>query len=543
MKLLITLLLILKMGVYMSQNLVPNGSFEELDALHPNSPTTDAQISHAKNWKNFNTADLISDEDDKFHQTAAGQKQLAHTGHNFAGFGPCEGAQIKLEEQVPEMSWVTISFWFSPKSSEDSEINVYLMTDQAGDNSLDNCYAPSMDYVKKFTMNIEASIANSAPKHIPGKWYQYKSEPFLVGHETIKWLAFKGINDGGALGDPRYLFIDDIELTVRPFCYNMCKNSDSVHFVVQPAPHMIGNTAGNFFTTIKGASQVEFFVWNTWGELAFYTHSYDANTLVDEPIGGQIFDDFAIVWNGHSNLTGGDFNVGTVYNYRIIARSCADASPLYHDGSIFLVGIYLPPAVHYEPTHISYLEECCDDNRIYQNKTFLENDRTDVIDYILAGENVTGGTIGEVIVSTNTEVSFYAGNYIQIEPGFIVEQGGVFIGEIEPCGHSYSYRSGATDSSTNDIDLRRNFTNYPDSLIAKNQLMVYPNPTKSGLVNVDGLVYNSVVTILDLFGRIIYSENVYDTKIILDISSETDGIYILNIRDNEKNETLRIIKN
>lgn len=56
------------------------------------------QLHHLKDWKEFGSSDLVSEEDDKFNvfYSPGNKIQRARTGNKFIGFGPCEGVQVKL---------------------------------------------------------------------------------------------------------------------------------------------------------------------------------------------------------------------------------------------------------------------------------------------------------------------------------------------------------------------------------------------------------------------------------------------------------------
>ncbi|KQS94294.1 T9SS type A sorting domain-containing protein [Chryseobacterium sp. Leaf394] len=61
---------------------------------------------------------------------------------------------------------------------------------------------------------------------------------------------------------------------------------------------------------------------------------------------------------------------------------------------------------------------------------------------------------------------------------------------------------------------------------AKNKISVYPNPTKD-FIHIENLPNNSTVTMTDISGRKIFSENYSDAKISVEVSQYQKGIYIL----------------
>lgn len=82
---------------------------------------------------------------------------------------------------------------------------------------------------------------------------------------------------------------------------------------------------------------------------------------------------------------------------------------------------------------------CCGNYILYQNfplnPQYKLPELTRRRDYIRAGYNVgaQNHAQGNVIVRNNESVTFQAGNFVSLEPGFIVQPGAVFNAKIEPC--------------------------------------------------------------------------------------------------------------
>ena len=74
------------------------------------------------------------------------------------------------------------------------------------------------------------------------------------------------------------------------------------------------------------------------------------------------------------------------------------------------------------------------------------------------------------------------------------------------------------------------------------EIQVYPNPTTEK-VFVSMKNSNNVISLLDLTGKEIYNKNIGSNKTEIDLSNYSSGTYLLRVFNNEKSETIRIIKN
>ena len=77
----------------------------------------------------------------------------------------------------------------------------------------------------------------------------------------------------------------------------------------------------------------------------------------------------------------------------------------------------------------------------------------------------------------------------------------------------------------------------------KDELIIYPNPT-NGKFSVDlGQLYSStIITILDINGRVILTKKYNNSQLINLTIDEPNGIYQMRVESNDKKATLRIIK-
>lgn len=74
------------------------------------------------------------------------------------------------------------------------------------------------------------------------------------------------------------------------------------------------------------------------------------------------------------------------------------------------------------------------------------------------------------------------------------------------------------------------------------QLKVYPNPT-STILSLENAEVISKVEISNISGQLLYSKNIDIKKVTLDFSIYNTGVYFVKIVANDKNKTIKIIKN
>lgn len=102
------------------ENLVPNSSFEN---GNNNKPDDEGQVNKCDNWsKQVNSPDWFKEADGLFQSNFLD----AHTGIGYIGFSSCEGAKVKLDQEIEHMNYVVISFWFSPETVTNTDILVSL---------------------------------------------------------------------------------------------------------------------------------------------------------------------------------------------------------------------------------------------------------------------------------------------------------------------------------------------------------------------------------------------------------------------------------
>ena len=83
-----------------------------------------------------------------------------------------------------------------------------------------------------------------------------------------------------------------------------------------------------------------------------------------------------------------------------------------------------------------------------------------------------------------------------------------------------------------------------ESIIFKDNIAIYPNPT-SDVIIIESTDEMQTIDIFDIRGRRVYSVNIDDSRIAIDISDFNNGIYVVNViyRNSSKVTTRKIIKN
>jgi hypothetical protein len=76
---------------------------------------------------------------------------------------------------------------------------------------------------------------------------------------------------------------------------------------------------------------------------------------------------------------------------------------------------------------------------------------------------------------------------------------------------------------------------------AKLNVSVYPNPT-TGLVTLD-LNAATQITITNALGQVILTETVVAGKQMIDLKNQNNGLYFMNLNQDGKQQTIKVIKN
>lgn len=157
-------------------------------------------------------------------------------------------------------------------------------------------------------------------------------------------------------------------------------------------------------------------------------------------------------------------------------------------------------------------------------------------DQIFAGNAVTNPPYGDAIITSMANVSFRAGNKVNIMPGFHVYNGADFHAYIDP----FSTKGNRINSLQEDKTLKSeslflqesDTEKYPEALIS-----IYPNPNSgvfhiSFMKHVEGSVHVEVINIIGakVFDREINEGNSFK----VDISKYQAGIYFIHLKVGDK---------
>lgn len=100
--------------------------------------------------------------------------------------------------------------------------------------------------------------------------------------------------------------------------------------------------------------------------------------------------------------------------------------------------------------------------------------------------------------------------------------------------------------NSNKIPGHSNVTEmYLQEKLSEHNLKIYPNPTKGQLkVEIVGYEPSDVglITLFSLSGQVLFSDHLNSAHCFVDISNNTNGIYILQISINGKSTSWKIIK-
>ncbi len=144
-----------------------------------------------------------------------------------------------------------------------------------------------------------------------------------------------------------------------------------------------------------------------------------------------------------------------------------------------------------------------------------------------AASSITTNT--NYLVNSGLTITLKAGNTITFSPDSEVKAGSDFTAQIGPC----------TQTSARYADEEEN------SIISKDELKLYPNPT-NGLLSIDMPTCKfAKISILSLDGKLIFEKRIEPTNFYqVDVSSYNNGLYILTIETTDaKNINKKIIKN
>lgn len=158
-------------------------------------------------------------------------------------------------------------------------------------------------------------------------------------------------------------------------------------------------------------------------------------------------------------------------------------------------------------------------------------------DYLLLNKIVAGPNVK---VNHMAEVSYTAGNIIELLPGFEANQGSVFSAVIQPCSPEQITESHTSVKAPISINESINEANSSTSAETFLPISIFPNPT-SGTFSIKHAGESAFVQISDLTGKILLSSNISTGETSIDISPFDKGIYFIKVMDKTEIKILKII--
>ena len=445
--------LLISTDVLAQENLIPNGDFESGGT--PSCIYQEEQDYEISDW----IRDIVTfDWYDWNWRTANGCVTNAFMENRpttilskrcvgfFAGHGGdvCESMKVRLKQKLVGGR----SYKFKIKCCQKNESNIQVpFTNDLKlvlrfATSEDWCHSPYSVPNGNPNNNVKLSVTITIDKTKKEQWIDLETY-ISVPIEYDNMLDYLIIH-GDASNNEGYFYFDDAVLYSS--CESSCAQaniSDPIEFVPGAAPWdnnvckvnggmcPDGNYRYPWYFKVKNATEIWFTVFNESGNEYFYAHEKN-------PLGLELiepgYDHYQFMWNGYSNNRN---VVLSVFSYNLRIANCNDY--IYYQGAAdannaitVIPGDQPPIIIPYFYTD-AFIDNCCAPNADYQNIQFTGTFRKDVEDFIIAGENVTTGPTGPVIVNNNANVTFNAGNYITLMPGFSVENGAKFHANCKDC--------------------------------------------------------------------------------------------------------------
>jgi hypothetical protein len=502
----------------------------------------------------------------------------ANTGTRFIGMDNYELIQQKyFNNSLQERRYYTISMWIRPSSlyfDGTTNLKVILSNNRVN-------YANSQNYSEYDNCTQDyRTLTNIGNSLVVGSWSinlaTYSSSEwtriattFYVDenvNESYSWLNLSTENNSSC--DGQYIFIDDVSFRLAGDCASDCAPElgqtsigtlptlmiadgycagspncaecpDRYTGACQPPCNEFEGNAVNchccpvqfFQLIVQNAIGVNFWVYarDSHATIHYEQHSFDANGL---KFGEQ--DYFVLQWMGRT--MSGDHLPAGIYDYELEVWNCAPSSQQIFEGFFYYeVGSQYfaqPPNV---VNSLLASEYCCPFNKYFQNITFDGMVVEGAESYITAGFSVTTGVPGLVLVPQTANVEFRAGDEINIEPGFVVQPGGVFEAIITDCVYG-------TKSVVQTPPQYAFVHMAPYDRAVELNVSIYPNPT-DGIFTValPAEIGEAEVIVRDALGRIMFTHVCRSSTEIMEFSHFSKGMYILEVLVNgERYQTVRV---
>ncbi|GAB4257808.1 MAG: hypothetical protein Kow0079_15020 [Vicingaceae bacterium] len=214
-------------------------------------------------------------------------------------------------------------------------------------------------------------------------------------------------------------------------------------------------------------------------------------------------------------------------------RECTNLN-LFNRDVVYNQDFFAKNNLTISPKEFSYLNKQ-NDPPYAEPKTFIDN-----------------GNVNRFVVEPTINSTFEAANSITIKSGTHFKKGSNVHLNINPnlCS-SGNLRVNSNNSIINNktidslVSIVSKITNNSNDLNIESSLIIYPNPSRSGVFNLATYnLSNYNVIIIDIQGKIVYEKNnVNDNNYIIDISTQNKGIYIFKIISNQAVLTEKLVVN
>lgn len=521
-----------------SGNLIENPSFEDGIDSYPgqHNPNLDG----LNNWLNFGTSDRWSTFDfPEMHNLPN-----ARTGERSIGFGPCEGAQIKLKSpnlNYPNFipySYITTEFFYRTSFDVETEINYYHLFSSS---DIESCYSD-----ESFNQGLSKSVTVLNGSNLQwNKHVQDIGEPvFLTKENAFNWFAIKGEHDVGYFSSNKYIFIEDVKVQFTPYCDHPCAGNkvDPVYAHFYDADNEVEVYTENFEEAVRNwtnnmeiglinlanANFVKLTICNRWGTCDEWEWFYP-NGLSNSGYNSADFESnnlsqfvqnrpdlFTVTWNGR--LNGVRYPSTNVYTAKLEVANCgvALAQPFFFNITQF--GNDEHEEVLHTPT-MTLSPNCCSvtpPSIIYTIEVLSNHDRYK--ESITMQDNF-------IWVESNTYLG-ESGNWLELKPN----------SDITPAGSgNFTLKINPLCSNEPSQMKQDNIQFKVLNSLDKNSLdlKIYPNPFIDKLFINDADNDVNRIRIVDVSGQVKMNKiltlqaNVSTHKV--DVSSLDKGIYIIEI--------------
>ncbi|MEI8201608.1 MAG: T9SS type A sorting domain-containing protein [Bacteroidota bacterium] len=395
-------------------------------------------------------------------------------------------------------------------------------------------FSNNLDFESCSSINYTETL--KLDKYILRDW-QEKSIYFRLPKNKdniFEYLTIQGKNDNV----DSYIMIDDVEL------YNSCNDPCTPEGAYAPLIWTDGNPPEHFNAcfindcvpnhtnclgvfpwhfAVTNATEIDFCVNSRWiaNDCIFHDYIYDDNILnnnVVDPTRELLY-----VWNGYKQDN--QKLPDNVYDYTISVRNCVTENDYFYVGKITVVNTdNLPPQLYYLPSFILN-EDCCKDN-FELNSYSTIHPYYQVSDYIIANDNY--------IIPSDGNITFDAGQMIQLGAGFQATHGCSFLAKINGCAIEKS-----KTIVSNPNDLQTDIFQKNSSL---SEFTVTPNPFHDNL-NItikpkeeQQLIHLSIVNIYGHELKILYEGEInnYFSNVFTLGNEIKSGIYFIVYRTNNQ---------